>query len=101
MSRPFVLAQWPKLSDLAEMAARIGDTGIDVRQACSIRSPAGEIIDRVHTTRHALVVMSTHGRSGLGRTLLGSVTDRVIRSSDAPVLVIRATEVSKRDAHAR
>jgi nucleotide-binding universal stress UspA family protein len=86
---------------LAEMAVRVGNTGINVRQACSIRSPAGEIIDRVHTTRHALVVMSTHGRSGLGRTLLGSVTDRVIRSSDAPVLVIRPTEASISDAHAR
>jgi len=85
---------------LAEMAARIGDTGIEVRHICSLRPPAGEIIDCAHSTRHALVVMSTHGRSGLGRTLLGSVTDRMIRSSEAPVLVIRSTEAPTSHADA-
>jgi nucleotide-binding universal stress UspA family protein len=35
-----------------------------------------------------LIVMSTHGRSGLQRLLIGSVTDRVIRFSHVPVLVI-------------
>ena len=33
--------------------------------------------------------MTTHGRSGVGRMVLGSVTDRVIRHSNLPVLVIR------------
>ena len=37
----------------------------------------------------SLVVMTTHGRSGVGRMVLGSVTDRVIRHSNVPVLVIR------------
>ena len=37
----------------------------------------------------SLVVMTTHGRSGVGRMVLGSVTDRVIRHSNLPVLVIR------------
>ena len=37
----------------------------------------------------SLVVMTTHGRSGVGRVVLGSVTDRVIRHSNVPVLVIR------------
>ena len=36
-----------------------------------------------------LVVMTTHGRSGVGRMVLGSVTDRVVRHSNLPVLVIR------------
>jgi nucleotide-binding universal stress UspA family protein len=37
-----------------------------------------------------LIAMSTHGRSGLGRTLLGSVADEVVRNSPVPVLLIRA-----------
>lgn len=37
----------------------------------------------------SLVAMTTHGRSGVGRVVLGSVTDRVIRHSNTPVLVIR------------
>ena len=51
-------------------------------------SPAQAIIDRV-SVQPTLVVMTSHGRGGLGRMLLGSVTDRVVRHSNAPVLVIR------------
>jgi nucleotide-binding universal stress UspA family protein len=36
-----------------------------------------------------LVVMATHGRGGLKRTLLGSTADKVIRSAHTPVLVRR------------
>ena len=49
---------------------------------------AQTIIERA-AAQPSLVAMSTHGRSGLGRLTLGSVTDRVIRHSNAPVLVIR------------
>ena len=51
---------------------------------------ASEIIDMARTTPNNLVAMSTHGNSGIGRWLLGSVTDRVVRYSGDPVLVIRA-----------
>jgi nucleotide-binding universal stress UspA family protein len=36
-----------------------------------------------------LIVMGTHGRTGVGRVLLGSVTERVVRRSDAPVMSVR------------
>ena len=49
---------------------------------------AQSIIERA-TSEPSLVVMTTHGRSGVGRMVLGSVTDRVIRHSNVPVLVIR------------
>jgi nucleotide-binding universal stress UspA family protein len=39
-----------------------------------------------------LIVMGTHGRSGVERLLLGSVTERVLRESGVPVLVVRASE---------
>lgn len=41
-----------------------------------------------------LIVMGTHGRRGLDRYLLGSVTEKVVRASDVPVLTIRAAEKS-------
>lgn len=50
---------------------------------------ASEIIDLANTTADALVAMSTHGRSGIGRWVLGSVTEKVIRYGKSPVLVIR------------
>jgi nucleotide-binding universal stress UspA family protein len=52
---------------------------------------AGEIIDLALSTPHDLIAMSTHGRSGIGRWVLGSVAERVIQHSQDPVLLIRAT----------
>ncbi len=37
-----------------------------------------------------LIIMATHGRSGISRWVLGSVADRVLRSSCVPVLMVRA-----------
>jgi nucleotide-binding universal stress UspA family protein len=53
---------------------------------------AVNIVDLAHNTDKSLVAMTTHGRSGIGRWVLGSVTDRVVRYSGDPVLVIRASE---------
>jgi len=52
--------------------------------------PAGEIVDLAQETPHCLVAMTTHGRAGVGRWILGSVADRVVRHSGSPVLLIRA-----------
>jgi len=54
--------------------------------------PAVAVIDVVKEVPQCLVAMTTHGRSGVGRWVLGSVADRVVRHSGAPVLLIRATE---------
>ncbi len=51
---------------------------------------AERIIDLAQKTPQNLVAMCTHGRSGVGRWVLGTVTDRVVRHSGNPVLVIRA-----------
>jgi nucleotide-binding universal stress UspA family protein len=53
------------------------------------------IADYAREVPHCLVAMTTHGRSGIGRWLLGSVANRVIRQSGAPVLVIRSREQQK------
>jgi len=52
--------------------------------------PAGEIIDLANTTPNSLIAMSTHGRSGIGRWVLGSVAEKVVQHSRDPVLLIRA-----------
>jgi nucleotide-binding universal stress UspA family protein len=56
----------------------------------SVDGAAAEIIDLANKTPHNVVVMSPHGESGLGRWLIGSVTERVVRHSTGPVLVIRS-----------
>jgi len=47
------------------------------------------ILDVAHEVQADLIAMSTHGRSGALRWLLGSVTDRIVRHSPIPVLAIR------------
>jgi nucleotide-binding universal stress UspA family protein len=53
---------------------------------------AEAIVELAQEIPHSLVAMTTHGRSGIGRWLLGSVADRVVRHSRDLVLVVRATE---------
>jgi nucleotide-binding universal stress UspA family protein len=50
---------------------------------------AAVIVDLAKRSPDDLVVLSTHGRSGIGRWLLGSVTERVVRHTSNPVIVIR------------
>jgi nucleotide-binding universal stress UspA family protein len=54
--------------------------------------PAGSIVDLAQETKGGLVAMTTHGRSGVGRWVLGSVTGRVVRYCGSPVLVIRSAK---------
>jgi nucleotide-binding universal stress UspA family protein len=51
---------------------------------------AAEIIALAHETPANFVAMCTHGRSGINRWVLGSVTERVVRHSGDPVLIVRA-----------
>jgi nucleotide-binding universal stress UspA family protein len=52
--------------------------------------PAYAIADAVKELGASLVVMGTHGRTGLGRIALGSVAMTVVRSSECPVLTVRS-----------
>jgi nucleotide-binding universal stress UspA family protein len=53
-------------------------------------SPFREITDAARTLKMDMIIISTHGRSGLTRALLGSTTERVVRHAHCPVLVVRA-----------
>jgi nucleotide-binding universal stress UspA family protein len=55
------------------------------------RDPATEIIKAEKENNADLVAMSTHGRAGISRWAFGSVTDRVLRGGQVPVLMVRAT----------
>ena len=51
--------------------------------------PHVEIINSAKEAKADMIVMGTHGRTGLSHVLLGSVAERVIRTSDIPVLTVR------------
>jgi nucleotide-binding universal stress UspA family protein len=64
--------------------------GVDTIEGVVARgTPHRAVLDYVDEHDVDLVVMGTHGRTGLDRYLLGSVTERVVRLSDAPVLTVR------------
>ena len=52
-------------------------------------SPSREIVRFAEKASVDLIVMGTHGRGGIDRLLLGSVAERVVRSSEVPVLTVR------------
>jgi len=51
---------------------------------------AAAIVEAAAVQKVDLIVMSTHGRSGLGRLILGSVTESVLRGTTIPILIVRA-----------
>jgi universal stress protein A len=54
-------------------------------------NPGEEILDQASVHKADLIVMGTHGRTGLGRLLLGSVAEHVLRRANCPVLLIKGT----------
>jgi nucleotide-binding universal stress UspA family protein len=77
------------LADLRQLRSPSGDVAIDHRLAEG--DPAGEIIRLAEETDCDLIVMGTHGRKGLGRLLMGSVAENVMRRAPCPVLTVKAT----------
>jgi nucleotide-binding universal stress UspA family protein len=75
---------------LKETVARLKKTGINAR-ADIVYGKAGEALsDYANKHKVDLVIIATHGRSGVSRWVWGSVADRLVRSVSAPVLMVRA-----------
>lgn len=73
------------LSELQELAA---DAGIDSETHLLHGQPATAITEHAAAGSYDVIVMGRRGRSGLGERLLGTVTDRVLRQTDRPVLTV-------------
>ncbi len=63
-----------------------------VQERLMFGNAASSITELVEQTPNCLVAMTSHGRSGLGRWVVGSVAERVVRHAEAPVLIIRPAE---------
>lgn len=64
-----------------------------VRREANAQDVAKVICEEVRSGGHDLVVMSTHGRTGLAHLLMGSVAERVLHGVRVPVLLVRAPAV--------
>jgi nucleotide-binding universal stress UspA family protein len=75
---------------LDEMVGAARADGLRARSTLRTGRPHEEIVALTLDERADLVVIGTHGRGGLSRTLLGSVADRVLRLAPCPVLTVRS-----------
>jgi len=74
---------------ISDIRQRADDAGVSVETALEDGTPHQSILEYADEEGMDLIVMGTHGRSGLDRYLLGSVTERVVRGADTPVLTVR------------
>jgi nucleotide-binding universal stress UspA family protein len=64
--------------------------GVRLERRLEDGDPAEEIVRVAEEVAADLIVMATHGRTGLGRLLMGSVAEEVLRKAPCPVLTVRA-----------
>jgi nucleotide-binding universal stress UspA family protein len=77
------------LTTMDDARAQLERAGFNVETAVCFGDPADEISDFVNYRHMDIVVMATHGRSGLGRVVMGSVAEKVLRSLHVPVMMVR------------
>jgi len=74
---------------LQERAERVRSAGLEVEVRVEAGSPVELIARTAEENRIDLVVIGTHGRTGLAHVLLGSVAERTVRTAPCPVLTVR------------
>lgn len=90
---PTIAAERDEMRDYFQaLVPRLREQGLTV-DAQLAEGPAAEAIIRyADEVRADLIAMTTHGRGGLGRMVLGSVADRVLRHAPCPLLLVRVRE---------
>ncbi len=71
-------------------AERLGATRVTVQSVMG--TPFADIVRVAREEKADLIVMGTHGRTGLAHALLGSVAEKVVRKAPCPVLTVRPTQ---------
>jgi nucleotide-binding universal stress UspA family protein len=82
------------LEHLERVAGRLRGHGLDVQRGRPEGNAAEAILACARRLGADLIAMTTHGRGGLGRLVLGSVADEVLRGASRPVLLVRVKEES-------
>lgn len=72
-----------------------------VKYSVETGKPEEVIIDKAGQHKGTFIAMATHGRSGMSRWLLGSVTEKVLRASTCPILIVRAGEGGKTESEVK
>lgn len=80
------------LDELDRTVSRLREGGFKARTLLRVGVPFLEIINTALSESADLIVVGTHGRTGLAHVMLGSVAERVVRKSPCPVLTVRHPE---------
>lgn len=80
---------------LEPQAKMLQQKGLDVEYAVLQGDPGDTIVRYAEENEIDLICLGTHGRSGLGRVVFGSVADTVLRKSGLPILVRKPREAAK------
>ena len=78
---------------LDRLANRLREAGIDCETLMVRGDPGPTLVDEARRAEASLIVMGSHGRGGLFRQLMGSVSETVLRDGRFPVLVVPARAV--------
>ena len=79
---------------LDKVVARLKQKGVAAKAEVRFGNAAEEIIALATDIRADVVAMSTHGRSGVGRWLLGSVTEKILHEGSNPLILVRSLGAS-------
>jgi universal stress protein A len=81
-------------NDLAQMLSETQASKMDVARRVVVGIPYRKIVDVAEEEKIDLIVMTTHGRTGLSHLMMGSVAEKIVRTAPCPVLTIRPTSVT-------
>jgi len=84
---------------LKGVISRVKQGGIKYKADILVGKIADSLVDYAEANEIDLVLIATHGRSGISRWVRGSIADRVLRSSCAPVLMVRADSNMNGEKH--
>jgi nucleotide-binding universal stress UspA family protein len=81
---------WRKAEQyITEVRKRLSDSGLNIRIEVLMGKPVDEIINYAHNNHPNLVVMATHGPSGLSRWEYGNIADKILHSVSSPIFLMR------------
>ena len=75
---------------LKKAVDRLKPNGVKFQTEVIVGKAAGSLIDYADSNNIDLILIATHGRSGVSRWMRGSIADRILRASKVPVLIVRA-----------
>ncbi len=86
---PFEVLEEEGNTILDEAARKGKDEGVDVEQVLIVGSPAHDMEKIVEKTGADLVVIGTHGKTGIRKILMGSVAESTVKTVKVPVLLVK------------